>query len=704
MPPSTEPLMPYEEYKALAKAAAKAAGIQDMEDGAQLDKATSLLSDFGDLLYFPFVAGMEDVVVLRPQWLADVMAQVVTVDGLKKDKLLLGSGEDGRVSKAALVKLMEAFSPRHAAGLINLLERFSLLHSIDSDTVLVPPLLLRASSAEGVKRLHKESGLAANGTGWRWWHAQYAYSYVPEALLCRAMCRLFALPSVEVLEAWRFGAVLRRNGHLACIAQGPVGHNAVAVTVCGTRPDVLGALISSKLSELLAEAFVGVQLEDIHYGCSSCVQSGKKRPGLINTRAPLRRALKLGTKVITPTCEVCDEYVDVEELARRDDQAQQLMRALVKEVAAAQAQQQLRGFVEAHAADEAQQLLRALVKAATADEMQQPMRKLVEAGDVDEAQQLMSDLVKADAAARMGQGTAAAYGALMPMLVEIRGKLDKQEASMASLSVQVGSVLISKMDGVKLLSLNIGANLQAVLDMHVAADAEAHADVVRRVLALHKGVSMLDAKRMPTLHVILPEPSKTAWWDVKGLVEARFRLHLLCEHPGGPHMTDHGGYVIERTKPFLRKHARGLSILSHAAGLLLGAGVRAMTGGASDGGLKWLGQFVDEHVLAEPMQAFTRLNELFDKLQLEEDEQQLRPLVAPPAGGAAAGSTMAWQAKHKVEFEGCQEAQREIQVLIQQKDPMRTYGNLQKVSALSGDVLWLCKEHAACHPGAFNLR
>ncbi|PNH12101.1 hypothetical protein TSOC_000973, partial [Tetrabaena socialis] len=361
--------------------------------------------------------------------------------------------------------------------------------------------------------------------------------------------------------------------------------------------------------------------------------------------------------VVAVVCEVCDREVDVEGFALRDDQAQQLVGS---EMAAARAG---------------------------------------------------------------GEGQAAsADGAAMLRMME--AMMGEQKEALASLSAQVGGVqgaIVSKMDGVQAA---LDSRLQGVqgalggqLSEMAAAAAESQADVVRRVLALHKGVAGLDAKPMPTLHVILPEPSSERAWcgrarggDVKGLVKARFRLHLLCEHTGGPHMTNHDGYEIERPKQFLRKYAPGLRVLSHAAGLLLGSGVRALTGGATDDGLGRLGQMVDQHVLDEPLTAFEKMNKLLDKLQLEGDDEvgvkgaAKRPLPPPPPPPTGSSAAEEWQVKHQMEFEGCQEARREIQLLIQRQDPMCRYGNLQKVAALSGDVLWLCKDHTACHAGAFKLR
>lgn len=85
-----------------------------------------------------------------------------------------------------------------------------------------------------------------------------------------------------------------------------------------------------------------------------------------------------------------------------------------------------------------------------------------------------------------------------------------------------------------------------------------------------------------------------------GRVQARFRLHLLCEDPAGLHLTSHPGYDIARPKEWLRKVAPGLRVVSKAVGMLLGTAANALTG--SDMGLGELGTYVDEYVLKEPLQ------------------------------------------------------------------------------------------------------
>ncbi|KXZ48565.1 hypothetical protein GPECTOR_26g468 [Gonium pectorale] len=673
-----EPVVTAAQYAELAASAG-------VDDPTQLRTFTSLLYDFGDLLHFEHVPGLEDAMVLRPQWVADVMAHVITMNDAKLKKMEEHSASDssggamssskhggstGRVAKSALLQLMEEVSPTRAEGLLALLENFNMMHSIDEVTALVPPMMPDVSSAHGATLLYEEASKSPDAPRFRWWSAHYEYSYVPDALMCRVLCRVFALPNLEILEAWRFGAVMRRNSHLAMILQGTmrgVDRNVVSVVVCGPKPENLGCLVSAKLKDLLAEAFKGVKLEDIRYSCPHCVQARQRQPCVFKAKF-LQKKANANEKV---TCEVCEaEDLDLADRLDKDDQATpwRPKRARVPATGAA-----------ATAARKASGVFPAATDDATG---------LTVTTAVTQQQGMMVHMVD--------------------MLGQIAAKLNADSTARQAEY----------------------KDLRAL----AGARAEGEEDLIRRITAVAKLVAGTDSKPLPTLHVVLPMPSADQpWWDRKGLLKARFRLHLLCEHPGGPHLTDHEGYEIERPAEWLRRYAPGVRLLTHSLGLLLGTGVKALTSGGSDMGLGRLGELVDAHVLNEPLEAFTKLNDLLSSLQqedkrgrekgqegggkgmgmTEEGEEGIKkdpkgkatggggkgggPPPASANGAAASGSTAAWQALHQLDFTNSQEARREIEALVRHKDSTGNYGNLQKIKTRAGDVVWLCKCHSEEH-------
>ncbi|KXZ42701.1 hypothetical protein GPECTOR_123g473 [Gonium pectorale] len=231
------------------------------------------------------------------------------------------------------------------------------------------------------------------------------------------------------------------------------------------------------------------------------------------------------------------------------------------------------------------------------------------------------------------------------------------------------------------------------VDRVLVRQNDSHAYLARSLMNLYKLVHMLDEKKVPVLHVVLPEPPRENLsfrerWSIDGLLKQRFRLHLLCEWPGGePHLTDHEGYKIKRPREWLTRNRAVLKVAMRLVEGMLRAGVMTLTKGISDGGLSGIGELVDKHVLDNPLQAFSTLNELLDKLQ------------ADPSGGAP----------QQVDMAACQSARREIVKLIEKVDgEANVYGKLQKVVGPPHGVMWLCKCHAdlfkADQPGSAALQ
>lgn len=75
-------------------------------------------------------------------------------------------------------------------------------------------------------------------------------------------------------------------------------------------------------------------------------------------------------------------------------------------------------------------------------------------------------------------------------------------------------------------------------------------------------LSQLDKKKCPGVFLLLPADGAKAWYDVKAVVQTRFKLHLMCEAPQGYHCTDHHGYELHMPKEQLRKYAPYISLMS----------------------------------------------------------------------------------------------------------------------------------------------
>ncbi|KXZ42105.1 hypothetical protein GPECTOR_203g377 [Gonium pectorale] len=133
VPRGEAPLMPLDEFVRLCANCG-------VNTAAEIHKFMEVLSQFGDLRVFKDVQATKDVVVLRPQWLADVMTHVVTTDSRKRDKL---QAMDGCVSRVTLMQCLESLSPLHASGVVELLELMGLLYAVEGGHAVLVPVLMK---------------------------------------------------------------------------------------------------------------------------------------------------------------------------------------------------------------------------------------------------------------------------------------------------------------------------------------------------------------------------------------------------------------------------------------------------------------------------------------------------------------------------------------------------------------------------------
>ncbi|KXZ42062.1 hypothetical protein GPECTOR_213g432 [Gonium pectorale] len=128
------PLIPLGELEVVAKRVSIAAP-QDLR------RCMDRLTDMGELRHFSDVPGLEDVVVIDPKWLADLMAKIVTTNEDRVRELGLNQG---RTSMEALKKVVESECPPStgkAPGLVRLMQHCGLVYAAADGAALVPPML-----------------------------------------------------------------------------------------------------------------------------------------------------------------------------------------------------------------------------------------------------------------------------------------------------------------------------------------------------------------------------------------------------------------------------------------------------------------------------------------------------------------------------------------------------------------------------------
>ncbi|GBP27199.1 hypothetical protein EVAR_15972_1 [Eumeta japonica] len=162
-----EPVLRHDEYKRLVTQYMQQRNHRMFRDAAELHQATMFLHENGVILHYDD-ATLKELYFLRPQWLCDMLAHVVTVreinpfagSGIMKlDDLahvfkaspLLGRGEEAR------------------ALCVSLLNKFELALAWDGRSLLVPPLLPARECNTQLPLRTRTWGSASRGTPRRAW-------------------------------------------------------------------------------------------------------------------------------------------------------------------------------------------------------------------------------------------------------------------------------------------------------------------------------------------------------------------------------------------------------------------------------------------------------------------------------------------------------------------------------------------------------
>ncbi|KAJ8705805.1 hypothetical protein PYW08_012851 [Mythimna loreyi] len=172
-----EPVLRHDEYKKLVTQYMQQKNHRMFRDAAELHQATMFLHENGVLLHYDD-ATLKELYFLKPQWLCDVLAHVVTVREINP------FANNGIMKIEDLAHVFKA-SPMLARGDeasslgVSLLNKFELALCWDSRLLLVPPLLPRSPPATQQLPVRSRSWCSSNrGTPRRAWPAQF--TPVPE--------------------------------------------------------------------------------------------------------------------------------------------------------------------------------------------------------------------------------------------------------------------------------------------------------------------------------------------------------------------------------------------------------------------------------------------------------------------------------------------------------------------------------------------
>ena len=163
-----------------------------------LRDCTSFLSDNGALLYFDDdkEEDLRDLVILNPQFLAEIMAQIITFrhHWVKK----------GRLKCDDIPQILLRYESQMIDPILSLLMRFQIIYKIkETGDYLVPYLL--PEEAPPILR-NWESNTAIDEYELR---RTFAFSFLPTGFFGRTIVRILYIKDVECIETWRNGVLIR---------------------------------------------------------------------------------------------------------------------------------------------------------------------------------------------------------------------------------------------------------------------------------------------------------------------------------------------------------------------------------------------------------------------------------------------------------------------------------------------------------------
>ncbi|XP_064623321.1 uncharacterized protein LOC135485349 isoform X1 [Lineus longissimus] len=248
----------------------------------EISNAVQFLHDLGSLQHFTNDR-LKSRVVINPQWIVDVMACVVSVHS--------SPIKQGLFYKKDMSIIWKDYPVDLHPWLLNLTEEFDLTFPLtDKDANLVPCLLPEKEP----KYVWPD---VTEKVGRRETKMFYKFEYLPVGLFNRAQVRLYQFSDQSVI--WRKGSLLRKNNHLALVAQ--TSDSELKVKVQGPRPENILFLIHEVFESLIAESFHGVQY-DYFVPCTDCIMEGSLDPCMFSA-SKIRRAMEFKAPFLQ-----CDKY------------------------------------------------------------------------------------------------------------------------------------------------------------------------------------------------------------------------------------------------------------------------------------------------------------------------------------------------------------------------------------------------------------
>lgn len=198
----------------------------------------------GTIQYFD-TKGLDDKIIINPQWIVDVMACVVTV----KESVI----EDGKLYHKDLQQIWKNYDESLHEWMLNLTEEFDLTFRLNAQNMNIVPCLLPEKEPD-----YKWPDLSEIKTvKLKEFKVIYKFIYLPAGLFNRLQVRLYQYSDSSII--WKNGSLLNKNNHIALVTQSK--DSSIHIKVQGIKPENIIFIIHEVIEVLINESFQGIQYD-----------------------------------------------------------------------------------------------------------------------------------------------------------------------------------------------------------------------------------------------------------------------------------------------------------------------------------------------------------------------------------------------------------------------------------------------------------
>ncbi len=213
-------------------------------DSKQQPVLTQWLHDLGDILYFPDSYELENIVILKPQWLSEYISKVLE----SEDVINRG----GILTREEMKRLWRDLTPTLREHFLRLMERFELSYRNEDQAISLIVECLPQTSPDYQTKWNEIKALE----NCKEISMTFKLNTLPAGILSGFIARAHRF---STNTHWRYGAVFEHENHLALVQAEP-DRSALQLSVRGPNPLNFFALLKDGL-EVTFKRFPDLKIE-----------------------------------------------------------------------------------------------------------------------------------------------------------------------------------------------------------------------------------------------------------------------------------------------------------------------------------------------------------------------------------------------------------------------------------------------------------